>query len=259
MAQDLGVVGAGDARGEIFTLWFTKKQSTEKLGVSTRTLLRMVERGEVERRQVGREARYRVVGTGPVELVNDREIETETPEYPELVRLVEQLTERVATLEREKAEAKAVVQADREALNQVFEISNQIADERDQALSECDQILTAHNQAITEMKHALAQRDQALTARAEALAERDEALDAWDVAVTDARLTVFDRDQALYARDQALKMVATSYVALVRANTDIRRLHTLIETQTTAIAEVYASPLSMPVRRRLRAVLTHCP
>lgn len=258
MAQDLGVIGASDTGGEVFTLWFTKQQSIEKLGVSTRTLLRMVSRGEVERRQVGRKARYRLVDKEPEGTDWNTEPASDTPGNPELVRLVEQLTERIATLERERAEATAVTQREREALNQAFEISHQIADERDQFLEERDLMLAARDEALEQQERALAEREQALTARAEALAERDEALDAWDIALTDARLTVFDRDQALYARDEALKMVAASHIALVRSNNNVRQLHTLIEAQTNAISEVCASPLSLPIRRRLRAILATC-
>jgi phage terminase Nu1 subunit (DNA packaging protein) len=50
----------GGEGGEVVALWVGKGEALERLGVSERTLQRLVRRGEVVRRQVGREARYRV-------------------------------------------------------------------------------------------------------------------------------------------------------------------------------------------------------
>ncbi len=41
--------------------WMSRKTALERLGVSARTLRRLVQRGEVERRRVGRAAEYRVI------------------------------------------------------------------------------------------------------------------------------------------------------------------------------------------------------
>lgn len=170
MAQDTGKGGTsqGDTRqskggegGAVVTLWYSKAEAADELGVSTRTLLRMVKRGQVERRQVGREARYRIVkcdrkratldtrhprqgdmasvtggkgGEGGDSEIHELTDVVAEPEYPVLVGLVERLTDRLVELERKNVE----LERDRA---EALAIGHQIADERDQAL---DLVATAH-------------------------------------------------------------------------------------------------------------------
>ncbi len=61
--------------GVVVSLWLTRKEVCQKLGCSTRTLTRLVSEGRVERRQSGREGRYRVLQSEPRE---PREPQSET-------------------------------------------------------------------------------------------------------------------------------------------------------------------------------------
>jgi excisionase family DNA binding protein len=53
--HNIGHIGQLD----VLSLWLSTNEILDRLGVSSRTLRRMVKRGEVERRKVGRECRYR--------------------------------------------------------------------------------------------------------------------------------------------------------------------------------------------------------
>ena len=143
--------GTGTGQGSPFPLWMTNAQACAALGIGPRALRKRVAAGQVERRTLGREGRYRVLptpapggttpepmaehrhhggtgwrntGTGAVPMTAPRaSLElAPSPELVELVRLVESLTASLASSERERGEA--------------IGIGHALADERDRALVE---------------------------------------------------------------------------------------------------------------------------
>jgi len=124
----IDVSGAHDA---VATLWLTKADVCKQLCVSPRTVDRLVKRGEVVRRKLGRESRFRIVGDveprdlptfarqtarygspappalgGAGQMLIGQQTEIESLEIAQgyitqLVGLVDRLVERVATLERQ--------------------------------------------------------------------------------------------------------------------------------------------------------------
>ncbi len=197
----------GGPGGPIHKLWMTRKEACEVLDVSSRTLTRLVDRGEVVRQRIGRESRYRPLGTAATDRGQEPQPEPQVaqvapivgprhgprdPDHgsndndvlelvdvmaepePDYLGVIERMADKIGTLERERAEAIAA--------------GHQLADERD-------------------------------------------------------RLAV---------------AVTQTHSALIQSNTDVRRLHSAIDALTDAVAMVCASPLAVPVRRRLRAALATC-
>lgn len=112
--------GAGGAQGD----WISKESLCETLDVSPRTVDRMVRRGELVRRRVGRESQFRVIdasrtpansveGTAQAlaKLDQQRSLESAQQYIAQLVGVVDRLAERVANLERERAELRAELTA----------------------------------------------------------------------------------------------------------------------------------------------------
>lgn len=189
----------GGPGGPVHKLWMTRKEACEVLDVSPRTLTRLVDRSDVVRQRIGRESRYRLLGTeatqrgqepkpkpqvapvapivgpshGPCDDVLELVDVIAEPE-PDYLGVIERMADKNGTLERERAEAIAA--------------GHQLADERDGLAI-----------ALNNAHHVLA-----------------------------------------------------------RSNTDIKRLHAAVDSLTDAIAAVCASPLGVPVRRRLRAALATC-
>ena len=158
MARDIGEGGASGARqggegGAVVHLWLTKTQATKELGVSSRTLLRKVKRGEVERQQVGREARFRILKRATKRATLDTghagqlgeggkggeshepvlELTSVIAEPDPLVAQLRELVTRNGQLERERAEA--------------ITIGHWLADEKEQ-LSTDNERLQAENATL---------------------------------------------------------------------------------------------------------------
>ena len=113
-------VEGGELR--VLSFWIPKAKAVEVLGVSDRTLQRMVNRGQVERRMKGRTALYRIldrvatVDTTPdtIDMRHDRqggELQEDTRQDRHDDRqghVLEELVDRVTTLAVEKGEAIAI-------------------------------------------------------------------------------------------------------------------------------------------------------
>lgn len=81
--------------------------------------------------------------------------------------------------------------------------------------------------------------------------ERDEAL-------TVGHKIADERDKLADDKVQMMSLFAQAHEALVQSNDNVRCLHSAIDALTDAVAMVCASPLAVPVRRRLWAALATC-
>ena len=128
------LAGAGGVHNDDLPLWLTKQDVCTLLSVSPRTVDRLVKRGQILRRKLGRESRFQVVGEvearapAIVEMVPQKtpvatpstsqmgsagrllleshaeiaSLEMAQNYLTQLIGLVDQLVQRVAVLERER-------------------------------------------------------------------------------------------------------------------------------------------------------------
>lgn len=209
------------AGGKVETLWLTRTEICSRLGIGKTTLYKRIKDGDIQKNRVGKTTLYRWKSGNLAEFPRGK-VETLTAEkggnlaefppapekggnsetileltevvaHPEvdvapLTALIDDLVDRVAQLEREKANALSLVRDTCRERDEAISVGHQIADDR----------------------------------------------------------------------DRALDLMASAHTALARSNDDVRRLHSAIDVLTDAIAAVSASPLAVPVRRRLHAALATC-
>ena len=131
-----GTGESGEQRTKPVRLWLTRSEACDVLGIGVRALQKRVVAGNVERRKVGRECRYRILQTG--EQANYTRTESpnmrtgganmrtgnvtalarkanpeqaplaQQSELPELAQLIQQLTDDLGKAREEKGEAVAI-------------------------------------------------------------------------------------------------------------------------------------------------------
>ena len=119
----------GDTRHKAshLSVWRSRQEICKLIGCSTRTLARKVRQGEIERRQDGRKAFFRLVSqSAPQSETRDTKRATEArhetqSETHQLVNLIEQLTAKLTATEHEKASLEYSNQLLQQQLNQSME------------------------------------------------------------------------------------------------------------------------------------------
>ena len=172
----------GGPGGPIHRLWMTRKEACETLGVSSRTLTRLVTRGDIVRQRIGRESRYRTLGTGAIDRgqepkpgpqvasvapiggpshgpggSNGNDVIAE-PE-PDFLGVIERMADKIGTLERERAEAIAA--------------GHQLADERDELAGDkarMMELLTQAHAALTQSNNDVRRLHSAVDSLTDAVA-----------------------------------------------------------------------------------------
>ena len=219
---------SGDA---IHRLWMTRKEALGHLQVSARTLERMVKRGEVTRQRMGRQSRYRIVNWRQQAKsggINRR-----------------QASKNVAPVTPvSDANDANSTQALTPDISKLIALVDRLEREKTEAVTLGQKL--AEKLMIVE-----SQRDSALFIAREGCKERDEAVQL-------GHQLADERDQIANERDRMSILLGEAHDTIVRSNVDVRRLHDALESLSDAIATVCGSPLSAPVRRRLRAALATC-
>ena len=209
----------------VHNLWRTKQQICADLGVSPSTVQRMVRRGEVERqRSKGQRPLYKLTvqvtsqTVKPVTSQGSSQVVMTSQCLSDPTKTVDPVTSQVVTGQMVTDRSDSEV-AEPDFIGLVERLTDRVAElERDKA-------------------HLEHERDDALTVGHQ---------------IADAR------DELAEEKVRLMALLGQAHEALTRSNIDVKRLHEAIDSVTDAVAMVCASPLAVPVRRRLRAALATC-
>jgi len=145
-----------DRTRDPFEEWMGRSEICQRLGITTRTLQRKVKRGEIERRQMGREAHFKMVSAQTDRVQNTQAGSVAVSASQDLASILETLTQnlveartQIALLEEKRDNA---VEIGMRLSDQAEELSSNI-EEGESRLTELTQELSKAEAALEEVRH----------------------------------------------------------------------------------------------------------
>ena len=220
-------------------LWLTREQACERLGCSTRSLSRLVNKGRVESTRVGQKRRYRILENGATP-----EIEA-TPPEPKAPG--EEIGAK-SHARRQKVDGVASI-GSTEAYQQLTELLNQalehLAQSQQQALTLSEEL----GQTRAQLKELEGERNAGLAIISDMTGELLE---------SERRLVVVEKGWMARCshletslRDKTRQLRVTEYHR--------KQLQKALDNLRSGIGELASSAMAWPVRKRLRAFMKGLP